>query len=218
MSRKNEIFSNVSHEFRTPITLILGPISELQKSEENPERVKAFEMITRNSNRLLRLVNQMLKLAHITEQTEYKKEIVNISPRIKMITEPYTHIAKNNKMEFTLENIADVKVLVTEDAIESTLGNFLSNAIKYTSEQGIISVGTHLKHDSVEIYVQDNGCGISEDKKNYIFKRFSRLSHHQSTPGVGIGLAVVQEQQSITTVKLMKVHISVSHSHCTMAI
>ena len=193
MNRKNEIFSNVSHEFRTPITLILGPITELQKSEKDPDKVKVFEMVTRNSERLLRLVNQMLKLAHITEKVEHKKEIINISSRINMIAEAYIHIAAKNKIELIIEDIADVNILVTEDAIESTIGNFLSNAIKYTGSLGQIIIGTHLRPGFVEMYVKDNGCGVSEDKKAHIFKRFGRLSHHQTIPGIGIGLALVKE-------------------------
>ncbi|WP_395373899.1 ATP-binding protein [Marinicella sp. W31] len=193
MNRKNEIFSNVSHEFRTPLTLILGPIEELKKSEKDPKKVEAFEMVTRNSNRLLRLVNQMLKLAHITEETIHKKEVVNVSSRIKMIVEPYSHMAVKKKVKLSIENTVDAHVFVTEDALESTLGNFLSNAIKYTAPSGEVMVGAHLNSDSVEIYVRDTGCGISKIERKHLFKRFSRLPHHKSIPGVGIGLALVKE-------------------------
>ncbi len=193
MARKNEIFSNVSHEFRTPITLILGPIAALEKAEQDPAKKASFAMVTRNSKRLLRLVNQMLKLAHITEKTTHKKTIVNLRARLNMLTEPYLHTAAKQGIQLITTAFADVDVLVTEDAIETTVGNFLSNAIKYTAESGSITVGTHLHGDAVEVYVKDSGCGISADDLPHIFKRFKRSSQHQATPGVGIGLALVKE-------------------------
>lgn len=193
IERKNEIFSNVSHEFRTPITLILGPITELYRDSSITEHKKTFHMVIRNAKRLLRLVNQMLNLARLTEDGAHEKTVVNIASRIKVMIEPYLHLAQKSGLVIDIETLDDVSITITEDALEATVGNFLSNAIKYTPNGGQIKVGAEIKDHKVRIYVKDNGPGISEHDQSHIFKRFSRLSQHHSLQGVGIGLALVKE-------------------------
>ncbi len=168
-------------------------VAELHKSENDPVKIKAFEMMTRNSQRLLRLVNQMLKLSHITEKTPQKKEWVNIAHKINMLSELYAHQASKNKIVFTVENMPDINILITEDALESTIGNFLSNAMKYTPKKGQIIVGSQVNDGSITIYVRDTGCGISDGDKDSIFQRFNRMTRHQNHQGLGIGLALAKE-------------------------
>jgi len=203
MARKNEIFSNVSHEFRTPITLILGPVEELKKGEQDAAKKEYFEMISRNAKRLLNLVNQMLKLSQIAEMQNHAKEIVNVAAQLNLITEPFVYLANKNNIELIIETFADVEVRVTEDTFETTIGNFLSNAIKYTADNGQVVIGTHVNANRVEIYVKDSGCGISAEEQKNVFKRFNRLSQHVSIQGVGIGLALVQEVADLNDAKLL---------------
>ncbi len=193
MERKNEIFSNVSHEFRTPITLIMGPIAELKKEEQQSHKKETFDMVLRNAKRLLRLVNQMLNLAQLTEDGPHQKKEVNVATRIKVLIEPYIHLAHKSGLMIHVEHLDEVSINITEDALEATVGNFLSNAIKYTPDGGEIKIGTEIKGENLRIYVDDNGPGISEQDQKQIFKRFNRLSQHQTLQGVGIGLALVKE-------------------------
>ncbi len=201
MARKNEIFSNVSHEFRTPITLILGPIEELQKTEKEAVKKDSFEMISRNAKRLLNLVNQMLKLAQISETDQTQRQLVDLSSSLNMIIEPFVYLAKKNEINLTVESVDEVKLSLTEDALETIITNFLSNAIKYTSIGGEVSIGTRRINNDVEIYVKDSGTGISQEDQQLVFKRFNRL-HQDSTPGTGIGLALVKELADLNQAQL----------------
>ncbi len=201
MARKNEIFSNVSHEFRTPITLILGPIEELQRVEKEANKKESFEMISRNAKRLLNLVNQMLKLAQVNETDTTQKQLVDLSSRLNMIIEPFVYLTKKSEIDFAIESIEEVKLSLTEDALETIVTNFLSNAIKYTPKGGKVIIGTVRNTNDVTIYVKDNGCGISAEDQALVFKRFNRL-YQSDSPGTGIGLALVKELADLNQAEL----------------
>ena len=197
IERKDEIFSNVSHEFRTPITLIKGPISELTKQEKNKNKIKMLHMVERNSNRLLRLVNQMLKLSQTIEKNDQKKLPIQLAVSLELIAEPYLYQAQKNNILFSYDEFDDVIIHTTPDALELIIGNFLSNAFKYTQPNGKIHLGTQVIGNKIKIYVQDDGQGFDRKQKDLIFKRFGRLSHHHDTEGVGIGLAIVKETAAL---------------------
>ncbi len=202
IERKDEIFSNVSHEFRTPITLIKGPISELAKQEKSNHKVKMLQMVERNSNRLLRLVNQMLELSKSVEKDQTAKMPIQLGVRLELIAEPFLYQAQKKDITFTYEKLYDVTIQVTQDALELTIGNFLSNAFKYTHPKGKVHLGTEVTGDKVKVYVKDNGAGFNDDQKEVIFKRFGRLSQHHETEGVGIGLAIVKEIATLNNAKV----------------
>lgn len=201
MARKNEIFSNVSHEFRTPITLILGPVQALQEKEKDHQKKQSFEMITRNAKRLLNLVNQMLKLAQISETGNTEKRLINLNSRITMITEPFIYLAKQKKINLIIEPIDPVQLLLTEDALETVVSNFLSNAIKHSDAGSEIIIGTRKNNDHVTVFVKDHGCGIDTAHQEMIFKRFNR-AHQDDAQGVGIGLALVKELADLNQAQL----------------
>ena len=193
MARKDEIFSNFTHEFRTPITLIQGPITELTKKETDNSNLEMLEMVTRNSNRLLRLVNQMLKLSSVVDYVDKTTDQIETATKLKLIAEPYIYLAQKNDISFIIQPLDNVQICVTTDALELTIGNFLSNAFKYTQAKGEIKLGTCMIGNTIEIFVQDNGCGIDVQQQQQIFKRFGRLPQHQDIEGAGIGLALVKE-------------------------
>lgn len=201
LARKNEIFSNVSHEFRTPLTLILGPIEELYHTEKEKKKKDSLAMVSRNAQQLLNLVNQMLKLAHVNEIDKTQKHVINLSSRLNMIIEPFVYLAKKNSIQLTVKPIENIKLSLTEDALEIIFSNLLSNAIKYIGTGDHITIGNELIDDHVNIYVQDNGPGIDKMDQDKIFKRFNRL-HQGSTQGVGIGLALVKEIAELNQAKL----------------
>ncbi len=201
LARKNEIFSNVSHEFRTPLTLILGPIEELYNAEKEKQKKDSLDMVSRNAKQLLNLVNQMLKLAHVNEIDTTQKHIINLSHRLNMVIEPFAYLAKKNSINLTVKPIDNIKLYLTEDALEIIFSNFLSNAIKYIGAGNHITIGNEVINNHINVFVQDNGPGIEKTDQDKIFKRFNRL-HQGSIQGVGIGLALVKEVAELNQAKL----------------
>ncbi len=200
--RKDEIFANVTHEFKTPITLIKGPIAQLLKQETDESNLKILQMVQRNSNRLLRLVNQILQLSLTIENNKHKFESVKLAVRLRLIAEPYLYHAQKQGLSFSYDNLDDSEISITDDALELTVGNFLSNAFKYTKKGGVIKLGTTVHNDGIEIYVKDNGIGFNAKQKKEIFKRFGRINFHQNIEGSGIGLAIVKEVAEINHAKI----------------
>lgn len=193
MMRRNEIFSNVTHEFRTPITLIQGPLSELEKKENSQDKLDLLSMASRNSKKLLRLVNQMLTLSEVVESNAELTEKVNVSEKLKMIADPYIYTAKNQEITLELNSVDVVYIESTPDSLDLIIGNLLSNAIKYTQAKGSIELGTVLHNTEIEIFVKDTGIGFDPNEAESIFKRFSRLPQNHDIEGAGIGLALVKE-------------------------
>ena len=204
IERKNELFTNVSHEFRTPLTLILGPVEELIKKTKIVGNISSLHMIKRNAKRLLSLVDQLLLLVKFTDKTPLIKKTQRILPAVKLIVATFEHSAHNKNIQIDLSGLHDQAINVTADALEIVISNLLSNAIKYTPEGGKISIGSNINKDTVQLYVQDTGLGIAKDQQEIIFDRFKRLEQDQAIEGIGIGLALVEEVAHInnSTVKV----------------
>lgn len=188
---KDSFFMNVSHEFRTPITLILASVEQLECDiQANTKMGRAVQMLGRNANRLLALVNELLEV----RKAEDGKLPVNIGPtdmaglcRRKIAA--FMDVA--NSKGITLETEIDmdgVWINTDADKVEKILSNLLSNAIKYTPYGGKVSLGVcrHAQAGTVEITVADTGIGISEDKREMLFRRFATFSSQSG--GMGIGL------------------------------
>lgn len=200
--RKDEILSNVTHEFKTPITLIKGPIAELVKKETDETDLKALKMVERNSNRLLRLVDQILQLSQASKKEKQEKKTIRLAVRLRYIAEPYLYHAQKQELSFSYDELDDLSIYVTNDALELTVGNFLSNAFKYTKKGGAVKLGTVLHSNSIEIYVQDNGVGFDLKQEEKIFQRFGRIEHNKPIEGSGIGLAIVKEVAEINAAQI----------------
>ncbi len=193
MARKNELFANISHEFRTPLTLILGPIQGLINNGKEAQSLEALKMVNRNANKLLSLVDHLLLLAKFTEKSPLKKYTQEVDHSIKAIVATFEYAAQQKRQRINLLPLEPAYICVTHEALEIILGNLLSNAIKYTPVGGCITVGSIIKDQHVIIYVEDTGPGIAEEQKSVIFERFKRLNHSNTVDGVGIGLALIEE-------------------------
>ena len=185
-------YTNVSHEFRTPLTIIIGYIEALKNQGVNRSVLKNMK---RSSDRLLRLVNQFIDLQKY-DQGELKLEITNfdIVLFIQEITDSFLELAarKNIQLHF---NPGPQKLFVwlDRDKTDKIIYNLLSNAIKYTPEGGTIIVGIETHEKNFSINVTDTGCGISEEELPKIFKRFYRSDKvSATTDGHGMGLALVK--------------------------
>lgn len=196
LQQKNEEFANVSHEFRTPLTLILGLLAQVLKTNKNPTELNQLNIINRNSYRLLRMVDQLLNLEtfrvhSITHQTHQA-----VGSIIKQISGAFRDFAKEKNIDLEIGHIEAINFKFTSDAIEKIIANLISNAIKYTPSNGKIRIHSErVQGNQLLIQVSDTGVGIPEDKIEVIFERYSRVLNEKSeqVTGAGIGLALVKE-------------------------
>ncbi|CAM3332495.1 hybrid sensor histidine kinase/response regulator transcription factor [Zobellia roscoffensis] len=204
---KMEFFTNVSHEFRTPLSLINGPLQFLEKNNdiiESKERLNQYRLMQKNSSLLLRLVNQLLDFQKI-EQKKMVLEVgyFNILKNINEIKESFDFLATNRSIHFSF--ISDQDELITwfsPDALEKVMNNLLSNAFKFTPDGGEISIVLsnvskdidNQKEEFIKIEVRDNGNGISSSSLEKIFDRFFNddSAENRNTYGMGIGLALTK--------------------------
>jgi signal transduction histidine kinase/DNA-binding response OmpR family regulator len=196
LDKKNEEFANVSHEFRTPLTLVIGPLQKLLTDETNQDRKNSLSMVKRNAFRLLRMVDQLLHLEKFRVQQIVKKVPIRVQPTAKLIAESFAELAKENDISMIIDQIDDIWIQFTPDALEKILLNLLSNAVKYSQPGDTINFSI-LKdsENSLRIVVKDSGIGIPKNKQAEIFERFSRVldNHSEQITGAGIGLSLVKE-------------------------
>lgn len=194
-------FTNISHEFRTPLTLILGPLENvLQSGDLTPEHRSQMEMMLRNAQRLLRLINQLMDLRKIDNEKMFLQagqyDIVAFTRNIK---EAFNVIAEQKNIDFILKSeLEEQLVYFDRDKVDKILFNLLSNAFKFTSSSGTVEIfirkvkfpDNNVENDAVEIEIKDNGPGISEKNLSRIFERFYQAIEQQGNvyPGTGIGL------------------------------
>lgn len=205
---KTIFFSNISHEFRTPLTLLLGPIEDVLTDPQSIA-VNKYRMgiAHRNALRMQKLVNTLLEFSRIEAgRMEGKFSQVDICAFTRELASSFRSAIEKAGMQLhtTCGEIRD-EVYVDVDMWEMIILNLVSNAFKY-SKQGHIEVGVRQVNQEVQVTVTDTGAGIPEDQQDKIFQRFHRISNVQgrSQEGTGIGLAMVKE-----LVKLHKGLISV---------
>ena len=201
---KIKFLTNLSHEFRTPISLILGPVDTLLNEEKRERAHDQLYMIKRNARRLLNLVNQLLDFRKM-EEHELKLytsegELVSF---IKEVSDSFKDLSERKKIEFVFHSQIDqLHCVFDHDKMERILFNVLSNAFKFTLEGGKINLELEKVASSsdtsitwVAIKVIDTGIGIPEDKKEKIFERFFQDTTAASilNQGSGIGLSITKE-------------------------
>lgn len=195
LARKNEEFATVSHEFRTPLTLILGPLAQLLDSARDQQQQSKLSMIQRNGYRLLRMVDQLLHLQTFKVRAINQKQTQQVGQIVRLVCEAFTDLAKEKHIELKVKQVAEVNFALVPDAMEKILLNLLSNAVKYSNPGSEISVSS-VRTDTnlLNIKVSDTGIGIPADKADKVFERYHRVHDKQSekVSGAGIGLALVK--------------------------
>jgi signal transduction histidine kinase/DNA-binding response OmpR family regulator/cellobiose-specific phosphotransferase system component IIB len=194
-------FTNISHEFRTPLTLIIGPLEDMMASGNFPSDQKfQLEMMLRNAHRLLRLINQLMDLRKIdNEKMKLNAGEFDFIPFIKDIKEAFNELAVKKNIDFLFTTDVDkVLLFFDKDKVDKILFNLLSNAFKFTLSEGTIEINVKkVKHsfnsiekEAVEIEIKDNGIGIPEKHLHQIFDRFYQVDQEKGSvfPGTGIGL------------------------------
>jgi signal transduction histidine kinase/DNA-binding response OmpR family regulator/DNA-binding LacI/PurR family transcriptional regulator len=193
---KLRFFTNISHEFRTILSMIVLPVNELINTTQDPSVKEKLQTIHKSTNRLLRLSEEVMNFRKLDKnryQVKYHRG--NLSDFLREIAESFKPRA--NKKNITLEYDLPEKVEADFDpgVMEKVIFNLISNAIKYTAEQGKVSLVLFEKNQEVHLLIKDTGYGISEEELPYIFDRFFRGKNDpiNEDPGTGIGLAFSKE-------------------------
>jgi signal transduction histidine kinase/DNA-binding response OmpR family regulator len=211
-------FTNISHEFRTPLTLILGPLENILQTKNLSADLKAqLEMMIRNAQRLLRLINQLMDLRKIDNEKMFLQagyyDMISFTQNIK---EAFNELAGQKNIDFTFTSeVKEQMIYFDRDKVDKILFNLLSNAFKFTSSSGTVEIIIRKvmhrfygsEKEALEIEIRDNGPGISEKNIGRIFERFYQADEQQGNiyPGTGIGLPL-----SKSFIELHKGDISVS--------
>ncbi|WP_345954917.1 two-component regulator propeller domain-containing protein [Mucilaginibacter sp. PAMB04168] len=207
-----QFFTNISHEFRTPLTLILGPLEQILKQDTGSAFTRQFHTIHRNANRLMQLISELMDFRK-AESGALKLKVMesNFSVFIDEIALEFEDLARQHQIQFTVKKHANFNnAYFDRQVVEKILLNLLNNSFKYTPEQGHISIevlaslegfttpySNTFKIDNdykakkyLYISISDSGIGISKDSISYLFERYYRIT--DSHLGSGVGLAFVK--------------------------
>lgn len=202
LERSKEVFfNNVSHEFRTPLTLIMGPLSNILTKVKSKELKNDLAIMQRNATRLYAMINELLNLYKLESgKTKLKAKKVDIVQFVNRYVQSFESLAKQKNVSLIYQaHIGASQIYIDTEKIEKVLGNLLSNAFKFVDGEGKIKVvveGHSQKgQDGVKISVQDNGIGIPSEKLEHVFDRFYQVddSLSRNYEGTGIGLSLTKE-------------------------
>ena len=198
---KSRFFANLSHEFRTPLMLIKGPLEQLIDDQANEKNIDRYKMIRRNTENLQSLIDQLLELTQLEAAAiplKAKKE--NLLNHLRGLISSFESLADDKKIKLAFNSNNDSLIAwIDSDKLEKIVNNILSNAFKFTQSGGDISVNVEKinidENEYAEIKILDTGIGIPKQKLDKIFDRFYQVddSDQRSYGGSGIGLALVKE-------------------------
>jgi signal transduction histidine kinase/DNA-binding response OmpR family regulator len=201
---KSRFFANISHEFRTPLTLIVGPLEHIL-SGSLPDRIREkLNLMHRNSHRLQMLINRLLDLSRIDSgKMKMRATPQDIIPFLKGILASFEQLIRKNKLDLEFFSSGEsIMIYFDAEKLEDVFVNLVSNAVKFTPKKGKITVSIKRNPEKeeefpdgfVEISIQDTGIGIPKEQLAHIFDRFYQVdSKKQKHKGSGIGLALTRE-------------------------
>ncbi len=198
---KLQMFTNISHEIRTPLTLVMNPLKKMRENENDPKQRELYNLMYRNSLRILRLVNQLLDMRKVDNgQMQLHFIETDVIYFIKDIMQSFDNLAVSRNIRFTLASDADaVNLWVDQGNFDKVIFNILSNAFKHTPENGeiCIQVSGPMKNDRIlhenideylQITVENTGSNIEDEHLDKLFERFFQSSMHDAKVGSGVGL------------------------------
>jgi len=202
---KSQFFANISHEFRTPLTLIMGPLEKLLSKAEDSNDKKDLGIAKKYARNLQNLINNLLSISKLESgKMLLQASEIDIVKFVSIYIQSFESLAKqkNIELQFTAEN-KEIKAFIDREKFEQILNNLLSNAFKFTNDGGRIEVtisskskieNRQSKIDNVLISISDNGCGIPPEHIDHIFDRFYQIEQEDNHyEGTGIGLALTKE-------------------------
>ncbi len=198
---KSTFFANISHEFRTPLTLIKGPVQEvMEELSDHPKIRERLKLAEKNADHVLRLINQLLDLAKLESGTlKVEKSTNDFNSFVSAIVYSFSSLAFQKNITLSTE-LPPVRYLARfdRDKVETVLINLVNNAVKFTQSGGKVHVSASFDMStSVTLAVRDTGIGIPEDQHRKVFERFHQVSEVHGEIGTGIGLSLVKELVSL---------------------
>ncbi|MCW9094366.1 MAG: ATP-binding protein [Ignavibacteriaceae bacterium] len=194
---KSRFFTNISHEFRTPLTLILGPVKQVMERIKDEKNKDELGIAHKNANKLLGLVNQLLDISKLESgNMKLRTSPINYISLLKALTLSFASYAERKRITLKFNSTEDeLIVYIDKDKIEKIITNILSNAFKFTPEGGRIEVTLGKDDKYVNTIISDTGIGIPGVKMSKIFDRFYQVdgSYTREQEGTGIGLALTKE-------------------------
>jgi len=195
---KSRFFANVSHEFRTPLTLTIGPLEGIAEELRgvNGRVARAFDMSLRNARRLMRLVNQILDVAKLEAgQMRLNRRSLDLASFVRSIVEAFVPTAETKGVVLDVDAPSSLRCAFDSDALEKVVTNLVSNALKFTPGGGRVTITLRETSDAVMLRVADTGPGIPAEHLAHVFERFYQVDETltRAEAGTGIGLALVQE-------------------------
>jgi signal transduction histidine kinase/ligand-binding sensor domain-containing protein/DNA-binding response OmpR family regulator len=198
---KTRFFSNITHEFRTPLTLILGPVERLLAQVKDKETRAELSRVERNARQLLRLINQLLDLNKLeSKNMNVETSTFDAVLFLKEITDSFHAGAATKGITISFQTkLVAFNISCDADKVQKIISNLLSNALKFTGKNGRIDVMIESVDENnvvmLEIRVKDTGIGIAKDQQDRIFDRFYQADSSQTRKGegTGIGLSLVKE-------------------------
>jgi len=198
---KTRFFANISHEFRTPLTLILGPLTKLNEDNFEGNLKKVYDMMIRNAKRLQHLINDLLELSKLESgKLKLKTSKVDFVKFMKMMLANYTSLAETRNINYKFRSFIEAQeVYIDQTKVEQILHNLLSNAFKFTESGGKVKVLLNITavddRPYMEVLVEDSGIGIPNKQLDKIFERFYQADtiNYSTQQGTGIGLALAKE-------------------------
>lgn len=199
---KMAFFTNISHEIRTPLTLILGPVEQLIQQVTNVELTHRLKLIKRNASRLLRLVNQIMDMRKL-ERAKLELNLQNgdLAVLVKEVYDYFIDLAKTENLQYSLKlEQNELLCQFDKDKIDKILFNLISNAFKFSSKNGCVSVELNYpvvdnEIEFIELKISDTGSGMEADQIPHVFERFYQANDDLNTnwSGTGVGLSMSQD-------------------------
>ncbi len=196
---KSRFFANISHEIRTPLTLILAPINSLlERKEVSAQSQRLLQTARQNGDQLVRLINQILDLSKLDSgKVSIQEEPLALYPFMRNMINSFEVLAAEQQIQLSFEYQAreDIEILTDLEKLQQILNNLLSNALKFTPDNGVISVQVMANPNVWTCRIQDSGSGIAEVDLPHIFDRFYQAENTLKSEkgGTGIGLAYCKE-------------------------
>jgi len=192
MQSKLQFFTDISHEIRTPLTLILTPIENLVKETADGKLRDTYKLINQNGHRILRLINQVMEMRKLDKgQVKLRTEETEVKTFFEEIIRSFNYIADEKEIALTLSIKDELpKVWIDQEKLDKVIFNVLSNAFKYTSKNGQISIKIDFNNSDLSIRIADSGEGIPKDLRELVFNRFYQIPNDNNINimGTGIGL------------------------------
>ncbi|MEO6542202.1 MAG: ATP-binding protein [Ferruginibacter sp.] len=198
---KSRFFANISHEFRTPLTLIQGPLQQIEEQVVDTGKgsvatvpLRQIHTMRRNTDRLLELVNQLLDLSSL-DSGKMKLQIIkgDLLQLLKSLSASFDSMAERKQIHYHVHFPEQTHIsFFDKDKLEKIFTNLLSNAFKYTPEKGTVSVIVEIEDNRLRVSVEDTGPGIAKIELDKVFDRFYQVEGTEDK-GTGIGLALVKE-------------------------